>query len=118
MSTETWWVKLQKHDTKSLRAGDKILMPDRDMIVSYIEQLPAGQRGTVREMRAALAEQHDCAITCPVTTNIHLTELATAAMHEQDGLPLWRTVEPGATALKRAGMPDTWIAERRERESR
>lgn len=117
MTTETWWIKRQPHATKTLAEGDPILMPSREMIEAYLSDLTPGTTRTVKEMRSALASQHDCMITCPVTTNIHLQAIAAELVAEQSSIPLWRGVEPASVALKRAGISAQWILDRQAEEA-
>lgn len=110
--------KFQKTDTKRLKAGDRILMPSRIMIEDYIRALPDHAQGDVSTMRTDLAERYDSAVTCPVTTGIHLLDLATEANDayergDDDVLPIWRVLDRKASVVKKFTFDPTWIFLRR-----
>jgi hypothetical protein len=123
-ASDDHWFKTQAHDTKSLRAGDLILMPSAVMIDRYIRAIPEGEASDVSSMRRDLAERHDVATTCPVTTGIQLRIVGEAA-HEalaagasiEEITPVWRVLDRKATVLKKLSFDPAFILEQREREA-
>lgn len=111
------WFKAQPHDTKTLRAGDRILMPSTAMIAEY---LCDHDMTDASAMRRDLARQHDAVITCPVTTRLCLTELAEHANRQREAgtpleeiVPVWRVLDAKSPVLKRLSFDPAWILEAR-----
>lgn len=118
------WFKRQARDTTKLRAGDRILMPSGDMIEAYIRAIPRGEAQDVPMMRRTLAEGHDAATTCPVTTGIHLRAIAEAAHAALEAgassgevVPVWRVLERKASVLRRLPFDPAWLLALREQEA-
>jgi hypothetical protein len=135
MAVETTWAeRLAEPDDidirpvpegrRSMNPGEPMLYPSPHMINAAIRAIPAGETVTVKELKAHLAEQHNAHYVCPVTTTNSLRIVAEAANESRgNGVPLaevtpvWRALEPRASALRNLSFDPAWILAERARES-
>lgn len=129
-----WVAELNAHtgvDIRPVPEGRRGMIPGRDMLYpsatmlnDAILALPVGETITPRELRARLATEHDVTYTCPVTTTRMLRLVIQAAnQRREEGTPIeqltpvWRALDPAASALKKLSFDPAWILAQRERES-
>jgi len=103
--------------------GKTMLYPSARMLDDAIRAIPEGQTITPRELRVELARRHDASITCPVTTTMMLRIVAEAANEARrnggalaEVTPVWRVLDPKASALRKLTFDPTWVLDERARE--
>lgn len=113
-------VKPAPRDFADIKAGQQMLLPDPRQIDACLRKLPRGTSLNIKALRARLSEAYGADIACPVVTGIHLRVVAEVAnakleagIDPSDVTPVWRALEPGATALKKLeGGPAHMLAQR------
>ena len=115
-------VVLEK-DFAGMRAGSTMFVATPKIVDEYVKQLPQGHFITLPELRADLAIEHDCDVTCPLSTAIFLRVVAEAALEQlesgakiNDITPFWRVVEPGDKVSSRLPIDQQWLKQRRAEE--
>ena len=135
MITETTWAeRLAASDGVDIRPvtegrrgmtpGKAMLYPSARMIDEAIREIPNGQTVTPKELRASLADRHDAAYTCPVTTTMMLRIVAEAAIEAREQgaprdelTPVWRVLDRNASALRKLSFDPEWVLDARAREA-
>lgn len=78
---------------------ETLLIPSPEEVDQMMKRVPAGSVTTLQEIRAALAEQHQASLCCPLTTGIFAVIAAQAAEEEaretgsEEITPWWRTLQ-------------------------
>lgn len=134
IDSPNWVAKMNAHtgvDIRPVPEGRRGMIPGRDMLYpsatminEAILALPEGETITPRELRARLASEHDVTYTCPVTTTLMLRLVVEATNQVREAgapleqlTPIWRTLDPAASALKKLSFDPAWIIAQRKRES-
>ena len=106
-----------------IQPGEMMLVATPQLVADYISNIPKGEARSIAELRQALAQQHDCHGTCPLSTSIFIRIAAEAALEDFNAghavtaiTPFWRVVEPGSKIAKRLSIDDAWIALQRATE--
>jgi hypothetical protein len=111
------------HSVNGVRVPHRMLYPSREMIEAKMREVPAGGATDLVAIRAALAEEHGAASTCPVTTQRVVREIAEASVDawragDELAAPFWRVIDPDRpTADRLAGGAD-FIRARQQAEER
>lgn len=133
MARKTWQQKLNGGKPPHVEVLDKPFggaLPGARMLVSsprevddYIRTLPAGTKGAVTDLRAALATKHDAQIACPLSTGIFVRIAAEAALEElaqgkpeSEVAPFWRVVDPKSPLAKKLSCGAGFIEAKRAAE--
>lgn len=108
---------------RGMTPGRDMLYPSATMLNNAILALPPGETITPRELRARLATEHDVTYVCPVTTTRMLRVVLEAANQQLDSgtpitdvTPVWRAVDPAASALRKLTLDPAWITAQRQQE--
>ncbi len=116
-------VKTAPKDFADIKAGQQMLLTSPQAVDAYLRTIPEGKSLSVKELRAGLAAKHGADIACPVVTGIHLRIVAEVANAKLEAgidpgevTPVWRALEPGATALKKLDGGATHMLTQREAE--
>jgi len=77
-------------------AGDTVVLVNPEEVIQIMGSVPEGQVTTITEVCRAIAEKHDVAACCTLTTGIFIMTVANAcaeAKGELEHLPYWRTLK-------------------------
>lgn len=78
---------------------ETLLIPSPEEVDQMMKRVPEGSVTTLPEIRAALAEEHQASVCCPLTTGIFAVIAAQAAEEEaretgsEEITPWWRTLQ-------------------------
>ena len=116
-------VVILEKDFAGIRAGSSMFVATPKIVDEFINKMPYGRFITMPELRADLAIEYDCDLTCPVSTAIFLRVVAEAALeHLEQGAktaditPFWRVVTPGDKVSARLPIDQKWLEARRQEE--
>ena len=116
-------VVILEKDFAGIRAGSSMFVATPKIVDEFINKMPYGRFITMPELRADLAIEYDCDLTCPVSTAIFLRVVAEAALeHLEQGAktaditPFWRVVAPGDKVSARLPIDQKWLEARRQEE--
>ena len=108
-----------------IAVGEKMLVATPQIVDSYIKAIPRGETRTIPEIRTALAADHKCDGTCPMSTSIFIRISADAALEdieaelpEAEITPFWRVITSKDKMAKKLNLPDlTWLDDKRASEA-
>jgi len=99
------------------RRGGRLLLPTPLLVAEAVADIPRGSVLTIGQLRTALAERFDAAVTCPLMTGVFARILAGVVVEDlarrrRPRVPIWRLVRDDGTlhpnwpldALYRAAM--------------
>jgi len=95
-----------------LKPGDILVVPAPREVDEIMRLVPEGKLTTINEIREALAERHNTAAACPITTGIFARIAAEASVErgtegKGDITPYWRTLKAGGVINEKyPGGPD------------
>ncbi len=98
--------------------GDKMYISSPLEVDAAIRLLPPGEVMSIADLRNQLADEHECAGTCHLTTSMFIRIAAEAAREKLDAgastadvTPFWRVIAPGSPLAQKMELSDTWLAE-------
>ena len=101
-------VKVAPKDFADIKAGQKMLLTTARQVDEFVQGIPPKTSLSMKQLRAALAEETGAEIACPVVTGICLRTVAEVVNAQLDAgikpskvTPVWRVLPPGTTALKK-----------------
>ena len=115
------FVANRPHSVKGSEAPRRMLFPSEALLAAAIAEVPAGGCG-LTELRRRMAARYGASVTCPVTTQRLLRDIARSAVKAWEAgdraiTPFWRVVDPQTpTARLMAGGADFIRARRAEEE--
>lgn len=107
-----------------MKEGDRMFVATPRIVDEYIRAIPYGQIQTIPEIRDKLAQENNCAGTCPMSTSIFVRISAQAALEDKaQGLadneitPFWRVITSQDKIAKKLDIDGEWIDHQRRLES-
>lgn len=107
-----------------IKPGQTMLVATPQIVDAYIRKIPHGATQSIPEIREALAQAHECAGTCPMSTSIFIRMVAEAALEDlADGKPVsevspfWRVISSQDKITQRLKIDPAWIDEQRQMEA-
>lgn len=104
--------------------GARMLIVNPRTVDTFMRAQPPGARFSVADMRAALAEEAQVDLACPLSTGIFARIAAEAALDDLNAgasldsiTPFWRVIEPKSPLAKKLSCGPDFVAERRAAES-
>jgi hypothetical protein len=107
------------HSVKGKTVPQRMLYPSQALLAAAIAELPRGE-STISAVRQSMAVRYGAEVTCPVTTQRLLRDIAAGAVKTWESgdyavTPFWRVVDPKApTARLMAGGAEFILARRAE----
>ncbi len=104
-------------------AGSTMLIATPKIVADYIQQIPKGKTGSLKQMLKDLAATYHADYMCPVTAGIFLRIAAEAAYEEYTGgkalnkiTPFWRMIDNHSPALKKLTCGKDFVLDLRKKE--
>lgn len=116
-------VKPAPIDIAGMKAGQIMFVPTPRIVDAFIRTIPPGQAMDLKSLRAALANQFQAEVTCPIYMGFHLRTVAEAAFEAYNSgtplsevTPVWRVLDARSPTLKKLSYDSAFIKSQRERE--
>ncbi len=99
--------------------GDKMLISSPKEVESELRKIPKGTVCSLQDFRTRLAQLHNAAGTCPMTTSIFLRIVTERALEltPQDLPPFWRVIDPKSPLASKLSCGQQFIVDQRLAES-
>ena len=109
------------HSVKGERVPQRMLYPSQTLLVAEIADLPRGG-GTLSAVRRSMAVRYGAEVTCPVTTQRLLRDIAAGAVKAWESgdhalTPFWRVVDPETPSARLMAGGAAFIRARRAEEA-
>ena len=109
------------HSVKGKRVPQRMLYPSRELLTAEIAELPRGW-GDLGAVRRTMAVRHGAEVTCPVTTQRLLRDIAATAVKawelgDRAVIPFWRVVDPETPTARLMAGGAAFIRARRAEEA-
>jgi hypothetical protein len=104
-------VKFINFKFADIPANSTMLVSTPNEIKNYIDAIPKGERSSITEMRAKLAQSNEAEYTCPASTSIIIRIVAEAAIEDfrngktsDDISPFWRLINSKDNIWKKLSL--------------
>ena len=109
------------HSVKGEKVPQRMLYPSQALLAAAIADLPPGA-GDLSAVRRSMAVRYGAEVTCPVTTQRLLRDIATAAVKAWEArdhavTPFWRVVDPEMPTARLMAGGVAFIRARRAEEA-
>jgi hypothetical protein len=109
------------HSVKGEKVPQRMLYPSQALLAAAIADLPQGA-GDLSAVRRYMAVRYGAEVTCPVTTQRLLRDIATAAVKAWEAgdhavTPFWRVVDPEMPMARLMAGGAAFIRARRAEEA-
>lgn len=114
-------VKRLDKNIAGMQAGQQMLVPSAQLIDDYIHGIARGKSQSVLELRAALAQQFQADVTCPIATGFAIKIVAEAAferLNQGDDwstiTPIWRVLDQQSPTLQKVSFDPQMVLRQRQ----
>jgi hypothetical protein len=109
------------HSVKGKKVPQRMLYPSQALLAAAIADSPRGE-GSLAAVRRSMAVQYGAEVTCPVTTQRLLRDIAAAAVTAWEAgnhavPPFWRVVDPETPTARLLSGGAAFIRARRAEEA-